>query len=168
MARYSPTDTQTINLIPAHTTIFVGGSTNLPSPRPTPTKLAVSSSISQSVAAKYPGIKVSQLKIGNDGFGDLTAHGVVTNDTNAALASFAQIGIVYFDAAGKVVGGSSSFPEAELAPKASAAFNDPITVPGSVHVASIRASCENLSANSGERPASSLTRRSDELFTNPA
>jgi hypothetical protein len=140
------TDTQTISLVPAHTTYYVGGGTNLSSPTPAPAKVAVSSSIGQSVTAKYPNIKVTQLKIGNDGYGNLTAHGVVTNNTTGPLASYAEIGIVYFNRAGNVVGGSDTFPEATLAPGGQAAFNDPILVASGVHVTRIEASCENRSA----------------------
>lgn len=68
----------------------------------------------------------------------------MTNTTNGPLASFAQIGIVYFDSAGRVVGGDSDFPSAALAPGASAAFNAPIISVTGVHVARIAASCENL------------------------
>ena len=135
------TDTADVTLIPAHTTYYVGGSTNAPTGQPRPTAVQVSSSIEQSVSARYPLPKVTQVKVVPDSFGDETAHGVVTNTLKEPLSQLAAITIVYFNHAGKVVGGDETFLTNDLAPEASAAFNEPILSPK--NVAAIRVSVEN-------------------------
>lgn len=114
-------ETEYINVIPAKTRYYAGGSTSLESG----TKLKnvdASVSIERSEDAELALPEVSNARLTRDEFGGATFRGQVRNPFTEPLSSFAKISIVAFDAEGRVVGGGFTFPDADIPPGGSAAW----------------------------------------------
>jgi hypothetical protein len=135
------TESETISVIPAHTTYYLGGDGSLESSARV-VRLEVNPTVGQSAHTNYPLPIVSRVGLTRDLYLGLTVHGQVENNLDAPLSQFAQITTVIFSPSGRVVGGGFTYLDADLPPGRSAAWSTNITAtPHSAGYA--RASMEN-------------------------
>jgi hypothetical protein len=114
------TDSQTVTVIPANSRFYLGGEC-FPSAHDqlSTVKAIIVPGGWQNASAKLP--EITNVRIESSDLGP-EVRGVVHNTTSATLSGGAQIGMVLFNAAGKVVGGGWTNLGNDLPAGASAAF----------------------------------------------
>lgn len=108
-----------VPVIPAGATYYWGGS--WPVKGGTPTKIEISTEVSEFQDNESSLPEVSDIKLGTDGFNTIIT-GRVTNTLDFPLSQVATVQVVFFDASGKVIGGSNGYLPADLPPGRTARF----------------------------------------------
>jgi hypothetical protein len=117
------TETEYINVIPAGERYYAGGTSYL-SGDDQAQRIEPSVAVGSSAAAAYKLAPVSNVRFSPIEYSDgIEVVGQVRNDYSQPLSSFAKIGVVAFDDAGRVVGGGFTFLDADLQPGRSASFS---------------------------------------------
>jgi hypothetical protein len=115
-------DSDYINVVPADTEYFHGGDTFVAG-NDEADSVETIIAVERSEAASYTLPKVSSVRISMDEYLGLEVRGEVENTLDGPLSDFARIGIVAFDDAGNVVGGTFTYLNAPLPPGRKAAFS---------------------------------------------
>jgi hypothetical protein len=115
------TEAESVNVIPASTTYYLGGSSSVSEGKVA--KLEPIVAVGSSETAQYTLPKVSRVKLIEQEYFGLTVRGEVENTLDQPLSQFAKIGVVVFDAAGKVIGGGFAYLDADLPPGRRAGFS---------------------------------------------
>ena len=137
------TEDDSLNVIPAGETYYLGGSTYAEDGKPK--KMEAFIDIESSEPAQYELPKVSKVRILKDEWMGVSVKGQVKNIFDDDLSSMATITCVIFDKNGKVVGGGFTFLDADLRSGRTAGFeivNGPGATPVS-QAASAQASMDN-------------------------
>jgi hypothetical protein len=101
------TEGTTIGVIPAGWRYYLGG-TSSPARSDKTTKIETTVVVGSSVAAQYQMPKATNVRLSDDGFGNVTVRGVITNPYSVPMSSDAAISVVCFNARGKVIGGGQA------------------------------------------------------------
>jgi hypothetical protein len=79
------------------------------------------------IGEEFPEMKIGPVTVGKGEYGGFTATFEITNTTAEPVSSL-RVGVICFDAAGKVIGGTSEFPD--LPPSGPARVDADVTVSG--------------------------------------
>lgn len=109
-----------IPVIPAGATYYWGGEWPVKGGVPTEMEITTEPSEFSGKDAELP--KVSGVKLGSDVINNTLISGRVTNTLDFTLSSIAPVQVVFFNRAGKVIGGASGLLPADLPPGRTARF----------------------------------------------
>lgn len=127
--------------IPAATTFFYGGLAEGSSVNPAPATMQTTVVIGGTQAAQHlPAIGVTNVHVIPDDSGDAEVEGQVANTLTTTLPGYTTVTYVLFDAAGDVLGGGSTFLNAEVPPGGQIGFDDIVSSLPALSVASADAS----------------------------
>jgi hypothetical protein len=108
--------------IPAGATFYLGGFVNT-NDSTAVTHLSTIVKVAESLPRSLIVPAVTNVRLSSDDFdGSAVVDGDVTNEGTSTLSSFAEISAVFFNSAGKVIGGGFTFPPFDLPPGAQTAF----------------------------------------------
>jgi hypothetical protein len=141
------TESETMNVIPASTTYYLGGNT-YPESGSRVARLETDVTVGDRASASYSLPKVSHVRLVNEEYIGLSVHGQVENTLDSPLSDFARISAVVFDSRGRVVGGGFTYLDAPLAPGRRAAFDASIDAAPSTTTRA-RVSVENSIVSGG-------------------
>ena len=134
-------DNVRVNDIPAGATFYAGGDVDYNGSAPA-ASIEATVQVGDHQPKKIGGLPpVSNLRW-SDGFSGAEVAGEFSNPYTQPLSSLAEIGVVCFDSAGNVIGGTYTFPPAEVPPGGRAGFSAEIDGLSAARIASCQASVE--------------------------
>ena len=136
------TESQSVPTIASNTSFYAGAETFVPKGGSV-SKLDVRVSNVEPAATSEKGVpRTENLRIEDLGSQlGIIVHGEVVNDLDVPIPAHTDVGIVFFDAAGAVIGGTKTSIKAEVPPGGRAAFDrSGFALPRPVNIAAIRAS----------------------------
>jgi hypothetical protein len=115
------TETASLNVIPAGTTVAVGIDTFLDAPtRPKTLEVTVTTDAYEGSGTELPALR--RVQVTDDAFAGTTVTGELRNTTSHTVSSIQQIGVVLLGADGRVIGGGYTVPGNDVPPGSRIAF----------------------------------------------